>query len=885
MKTDNIRRRFLDFFREFDHRVVPPDTLVPTHDPSLLFTGAGMNQFKDEFYGRGDETLKRAATCQKCLRTGDIENVGKTASHHTFFEMLGNFSFGDYFKEDAIRWAWQFMRDEISIPAEKMVVSIYEEDEEAYDVWRNTVGIADEKIYRFGEGENFWPANVRSQGPSGPCGPCSEIFYDLGEDTGCNRADCDPSCDCDRYVELWNLVFQQYDRQDDGSLEPLPMRNIDTGMGLERMARIMQGVPTNYDIDIFEPIMEQIEEICGLSYETDSDNASLMRRIADHARSIFFCIGDGVIPSNEERGYVVRRLLRRAIRDGVQLGVEGPFLVELLDPVIQAHSDAYPELAESRDHIATVVREEEKSFQKTVKRGSAVLADHIARLKRQKSSVLRGKEIFDLYQTYGFPVEMTESILKDNGISADVQGFLQHLEAHQKRSKNGSTFQKGVFAGGPVSQLQEEHESTEFTGYNTLESEGKIIGIVHQDELVEKIEGGQDAQIVLDRTPAYGESGGQMGDRGIVRTVDGEQNEFVFDSVRREKGFFLHVGRVESGTLAKNDRVLCRVDKKQRRATARNHTATHLLHYALREVLGEHATQSGSAVSADHLRFDFSNPTELNTQELLEVEDIVNDKILTDDPVVSAHMGRSEAQEIGAMALFGEKYGDIVRVISIGNYSRELCGGTHCDRTGEIGLFRITSESSVAGGVRRIEALTGTNTLERLRDRERLLARLADEMNTQEENLLKRTRDLQDQIRQLEKDLQNAREKAVRQMASGGGLIEESEEIAGVRAIFTELDGGHSELRSAADVLRKNNENVACLLASRQNEKVALVAGLSPDLVQKGLDAEEIACTAAGVLGGGGGGRPDLAQAGGSEPDKLPEAFDAVRKLLEKKLS
>ncbi|MBS3763783.1 MAG: alanine--tRNA ligase [Planctomycetes bacterium] len=605
MKTDNIRRRFLDFFREFDHRVVPPDTLVPTHDPSLLFTGAGMNQFKDEFYGRGDETLKRAATCQKCLRTGDIENVGKTASHHTFFEMLGNFSFGDYFKEDAIRWAWQFMRDEISIPAEKMVVSIYEEDEEAYDVWRNTVGIAADKIYRFGEGENFWPANVRSQGPSGPCGPCSEIFYDLGEDTGCNRADCDPSCDCDRYVELWNLVFQQYDRQDDGSLEPLPMRNIDTGMGLERMARIMQGVPTNYDIDIFEPIMEQIEEICGLSYETDSDNASLMRRIADHARSIFFCIGDGVIPSNEERGYVVRRLLRRAIRDGVQLGVEGPFLVELLDPVIQAHSDAYPELAESRDHIATVVREEEKSFQKTVKRGSAVLADHIARLKRQKSSVLRGKEIFDLYQTYGFPVEMTESILKDNGISADVQGFLQHLEAHQKRSKNGSTFQKGVFAGGPVSQLQEEHESTEFTGYNTLESEGKIIGIVHQDELVEKIEGGQDAQIVLDRTPAYGESGGQMGDRGIVRTVDGEQNEFVFDSVRREKGFFLHVGRVESGTLAKNDRVLCRVDKKQRRATARNHTATHLLHYALREVLGEHATQSGSAVSADHLRFDF----------------------------------------------------------------------------------------------------------------------------------------------------------------------------------------------------------------------------------------------------------------------------------------
>jgi len=883
MKTNDIRKRFLEFFRTRGHRIVPPDSLVPRHDPSLLFTGAGMNQFKDEFYGRGDKTLKRAATCQRCLRTGDIEEVGRTASHHTLFEMLGNFSFGDYFKEEAIVWGWEFMLDEMGIPADQMVVSIYEEDEEAYEVWAKVIGLPPQKIYRYGEDENYWPANVRAEGPNGPCGPCSEIFVDKGPKAGCGRPDCEPSCGCDRYVEVWNLVFQQFDRQEDGTLAPLPMRNIDTGMGLERMARVTQDVPTNYDIDVFQPLMARIATICKTPYEGDAPGAALMRRIADHARAVFFCIADGVIPSNEERGYVVRRLLRRAVRDAVQLGVDRPFMSELIEPTLEAYAEPYPELLESREHIATVVDKEEQAFQRTVSRGSALLGEHIASLKRQKASVLRGREVFDLYQTYGFPLEMTESILKEHGMSVDMQGFLREMEAHQKLSKQTAAFQKSVFLEGPVSRLQVDHEPTEFTGYQTLESEGEIVGIIAGDDLVDEAAPGQEVAVVLDRTPAYGEAGGQAGDRGTIVTSPPGGGEFAFQDTRRDRGFFLHVGKVRTGALRVGDRVLCTVDKARRQATARNHSATHLLHYALRRVLGEHATQSGSAVSAERLRFDFSNPTELSAEELRQVEDIVNEKVLADEPIVSTRMSRSEAQEIGAIALFGEKYGDIVRVISIGDFSRELCAGTHCQRTGEIGLVRITSESSVAGGVRRIEAVTGLGALARLRTREDLLKRLCATLSTQEDNLLRRAEELQNQIRSLQKDLQKAREQAMRTMASGG-LLDRAEQIGDVRAVFARLEGDHAALRSAADVLRKNNERMVCLLASEQGKKVALVAGLSTDLVGRGLSAAEIVKTAAERLGGGGGGRADLAQAGGADPSRIEEAFQSARDLLRHRL-
>jgi alanyl-tRNA synthetase len=884
MTVHEIRKKFLEFFREKNHKIIDSDSLVPKDDSSLLFTGAGMNQFKDAFYGRGDGSLKRAATCQKCLRTGDIERVGHTASHHTFFEMLGNFSFGDYFKEETITWAWEFMREKLDVPAEKMVVSIYEDDEEAYEVWRNRVGLPAEKIYRFGEDENFWPANVRTEGPSGPCGPCSEIFYDKGKQSGCGRPECDPSCDCDRYVEVWNLVFQQFDRQDDGSLHPLPTKNIDTGMGLERTARVIQGVETNFDIDSFRPLMDCISRICGKPYSSQNKDAPLMRRIADHARAVVFCMADGVVPSNEEHGYVVRRLIRRAVRDGVQMGVEEPFLTQTIDPIVQTYGSIYPELEESKSHIKTLMEQEEKAFHKTVTRGSAVLSEHIAKLKRQKGSVLRGKEVFDLYQTYGFPVEMTESILKEHGMSTDVQGFLRELENHQSLSKQKSAFEKNVFAEGPIENLQEEYEPTEFTGYKTLESEARIIGIIKDKDLVKTVSAGDEAGVVLDRTPAYGESGGQEGDKGTIETL-GSNSRLNYDDVTQEKGYFIHKCRVETGSVSVGERVVCRVDKDHRLATARNHTATHLLHYALRNVLGEHAQQSGSAVSARRLRFDFSNPTDLSLEEVEEIEDIVNQKILANDPVVATHMSRSEAQEIGATALFGEKYGDIVRVISIGDYSRELCGGTHCERTGDIGLFKITAESSVAGGVRRIEAVTGFNSLQRLRDKERLIRHICDSLNTQENNLIKRVEDQKKKIRDLTNDLQEARKDAVRKMVSGGSLLDDAEEIAGVKVIFKELDGGHPELRSAADALRKNNDNMACVFVSRlADDKVALVAGVSDNLVNRGISAKKLACTAASLLGGGGGGRDDLAQAGGSKPDKIEEALEAARTEIKRAL-
>jgi len=579
------------------------------------------------------------------------------------------------------------------------------------------------------------------------------------------------------------------------------------------------------------------------------------------------------------------RTLRRAVRDGVQLGTEGEFLTELIEPVVAAFGDNYPELKESREHIRTVVGQEEKAFQRTVRRGSAVLSEHIANLKRQKSTLLRGKEVFDLYQTYGFPVEMTESILHEHNMSADVQGFLGELERHQKRSKASSVFDEDVFARGPLSQLQQHHQPTEFTGYRTLESEGEVIGIIAGSELPESAEEGSKVKLVLDRTPAYGESGGQKGDRGVIESLEGDRWRFIFGSVQREKGFFLHNGRVEEGRVRTGQRAVCRVDKQRRRATARAHSATHLLHYALRKVLGEHAGQSGSSVGPDRLRFDFSNPADLSAGQLRAVEDIVNDRVLADLPVSATRMSRSEAQEIGAMALFGEKYDDVVRVISIGDLSMELCGGTHCERSGEIGLFKIISETSVAGGIRRIEALTGLESLSRLREREDLIDRLCDELGTQQENLPSRVEELQKHIRNTEKELEKAREDAVRRMASGGGLMEEAEEVEGIRAVFKELEGGHKALRSAADVLRKNNTMLVCLLAARQEDgKVALVAAASEDLVERGLSASEIAVAAARVLGGGGGGRDDLAQAGGADPSQLPGAFEAARECIRQSL-
>ncbi|MCK4283444.1 MAG: alanine--tRNA ligase, partial [Candidatus Brocadiae bacterium] len=746
--------------------------------------------------------------------------------------------------------------------------------DESFGYWRET-GVPEERILRFGEKDNFWgPA-----GDTGPCGPCSELHYDFGEEVGCGKSDCKPNCECGRFSEIWNLVFTQFNQDESGNRTPLPKPNIDTGMGLERMAAVMQGVESNFEIDIFEPLMAEIADICGQGPSGDPVQTACMRRIADHARAVVFCIADGVIPSNEERGYVVRRLLRRAIRDAHQLGVDEPFMTRLIDPVIEAHSDPYPELAESRSHIETVIGEEEKAFHKTVNRGSQVLVQHIADLKRQRATVLRGTEAFDLYQTYGFPVEMTESILAEAGMRVDMQGFLREMENHQQLSKKGAAFARSVFATGPLTRLQEIHDGTEFTGYSTLEGVGKIIGIIADDELAESVEQGQKVTLVLDRTPAYGEAGGQVGDRGRILPERGRDDEFEFHDVKRERGFFLHIGQVKKGRFEVGQAVACRVDKGNRMAIARNHTATHLLHYALRQVLGEHAAQSGSHVSPERLRFDFSNPTELGQERLREVEDLANSKILQDDPVASTRMSLSEARQSGATALFGETYGDVVRVLTIGDYSRELCGGTHCERTGQIGLLRITRESSVAGGVRRIEAVTGLGVLERLRHREEQIGELCDTLNTQDQDLLRRAAELLDEMRLLQKQLQSEKHRAARQIASGG-LLEGAEQIGDVRLVLATMEGGHAELRSAADVLRNSNERLACLLASTDGGKVALVVGVSQDLVERGLSAQDIAKEAAVVVGGSGGGRDDLAQAGGSDTSRLDDAFEKARQIV-----
>jgi alanyl-tRNA synthetase len=883
MKTDEIRARFIEFFQSKGHRHLPSDTLVPTDDPSVLFTGAGMNQFKHEFYGRSSRGLKRAVTCQKCLRTGDIENVGRTAGHHTFFEMLGNFSFGDYFKRESIQWAWEFMLETLGVPGQHLVVTIYRDDEEAFEIWRESVGLNEDIIYRYDEDENFWPANARTQGPDGPCGPCSEIHYDYGRDRGCGRPDCGPSCSCGRFVEVWNLVFQQYDRRPDATLAPLPMRNIDTGMGLERMARVLQGVPTNFDIDLFAPLMKRIGEIAGKPYGPDVAYAPYMRRIADHARAVSFCITDGVVPSNEERGYVVRRLLRRAVRDGVQLGITEPFMAGLVVEIVEGWQTVYPELAQARKHVETVIGREEATFQQTVQRGSNRLDQLIADLKRGRQMVLRGEEAFDLYQTYGFPVEMTQSILAEQGLSVDMQGFVEAMQRHIDVSRTGARFSGQVFDQGPVAQLKERVHPTEFTGYQTLESQSRVVGVVVDGQLVDSISGGQEGVLILERTPAYAEAGGQVGDAGLVRALEGEGKKpsflFEFTDTTREGGFHLHHGKADTGSVSVGDEVDVRVDEERRRATMRNHTATHLLHFALKEVLGEHANQAGSWVGPDRLRFDFTHPSGLTDADVRSIEDIVNRRILDNEAVWATQMSLDEARRAGAMALFGEKYGDVVRVLSVGSFSKELCGGTHCRSTGEVGAFRIVSESSVAGGVRRIEAVTGSAVIERLREKEDLLGAAAARLNTPEANLLRRIDEVVAEAKSLQKALKKERRAAVQRMA-GETLSDAAEEIGGVSVVVQQLDGDMGALRSAADSLKRGRDDVAVLLASVQGKKVALVCSLAPGVVKRGLNAGDIVGQVAAVVGGGGGGRADMAQAGGRDVDKVDAALEKAREIF-----
>jgi len=930
MNGSEVRRRFLRFFEERGHRVMRSDSLVPpAEDKSLLFTGAGMNQFKNEFMGRGQPGLARAATSQKCFRTGDVDNVGRTAFHHTFFEMLGNFSFGDYFKREAILWAWEFVTQEMKLPPERLRVSVYEEDDEAYDIWHKEVGLDPKIIYRYGQHDNFWPADCPRNGPNGLCGPCSEIFYDYGPEVGCRKPDCQPSCSCGRFCEVWNLVFQQFDRKDGGALDPLPTRNIDTGMGLERMAAVMQGVRSNFDIDLFVPIIQAIERETETAYAPvrETREGVAFRRIADHVRAAAFCIGDGVLPGNTGRDYVLRKLIRRAVLDGGRLGKKAPFLYRLVPVVARVMEDQYPDLAERRENIARLIRIEEERFHQTLDLGQAILQELIEKLRAADEKKLPGGEAFRLFDTYGLPLDVTQSLLEDEGMTTDADEFESEMGRQRERARKGTKISADIFGAGPIAELQERGAGTVFEGYENDESVGMVLGIVALvDEnsaewasnlfpvrignkvlfmwkRLDEIEQGAEAALVLDRTSFYGESGGEVGDTGIL---EGNAARFeVSDSQRaayrnlnvghlvgnrieeevieqRAEGMVLHIGKVIAGRIRLGDKLTTRPDVARRAAIRRNHTATHLMHHALREVLGRHAEQAGSLVAPDRLRFDFHHMQAVTEQELRLVEDKVNEKILANTPVGSRIMPIAQAKAEGAMALFGEKYGDEVRLLDIGGYSKELCGGLHCHATGDIGLFRIVSESSVAAGIRRIEAATGLEALRLVRAKEDLLDRLSEALGAPEARLFERAEQLSQQIRDLRKDLQKAKQSSGR---GADDYLKAAKEIGGAKLVAAKVEGATADdLRALVDQLRRLAPSHALALGSVSDERVNIIVAISKDLVARGLHAGKIAGEAAKLVGGGGGGKPDMAQAGGKDPSGLDKAIETAARLIAEKL-
>ena len=881
MRTDEVRRAYIEFYVQRGHRHLASDSLVPpAEDKSLLFTGAGMNQFKAEFTGRGEPGFTRAVTSQKCFRTGDLDNVGRTAYHHTFFEMLGNFSFGDYFKLEAIVWAWEFLTGPMGLSKDRLRVSVHDSDDEAFALWRDEVGVREDWICRYDDHENFWPADCPKEGPNGLCGPCSEIFFDWGEGEGCGRPDCDPACDCHRFCEIWNLVFQQYDRQGVDILETLPTQNIDTGMGLERMAAVMQGKTTNYDIDIFQPILAEIERATGRSYAAERDGGlgARFRRIADHVRAATFCIGDGILPGRTGRGYVLRKVIRRAVRDAIALGREEPLLY-LLTPVIAEVMPTYPEVRTRRENISRILKTEEERFHATLKRGASILDELVARLRESGGDTLEGHEAFRLFDTYGFSAEDAESMLDEAGVRIDMEGFQSALEEQRERSRAGSTIAADIFGGGPLADLKARHGETRFLGYEQSETEAVVLALLKGDELVDRAEEGDEAGVVLDRTTFYGESGGEVGDLGEL--TSGEAGFEVTDTLRVE-GMFVHVGQVTRGGLRTGAAVLCRPDGARQGDIRRNHTATHLLHKALRSVLGEHAEQSGSLVGPDRLRFDFTHLDAPSPEELRRVEDIVNETILRNMAVGFETTSIEQAQARGAMALFGEKYGEEVRVVSVGDFSHELCGGLHCSATGDIGLFTIVSEGSVAAGVRRIEAVTGHSALRRVREREEAVRSLSRLLKVPEEKVVEAVEQTQEQTRSLRKELRAAQQ---RDAVSAADLADGGRRIGGTLLVAANLgETPPDQARALVDGLRQREASVAAALAGVAKGKPYVLVGLTRDLNERGLKAGDVVRVAGQAMGGGGGGRPDMAQAGGKDPAKLDDALAAAVKALEEGL-
>ena len=863
LSTADLRNKFIDYFKSHGHQAVASSSLVPADDPTLLFTNAGMNQFKDCFLGAEKRSYTRAVSSQRCVRAGgkhnDLENVGYTARHHTFFEMLGNFSFGDYFKKEAIEFAWNFLTKEIGLPKEKLLVTVYSEDDEAFDIWENHIGVPKEKIIRISTSDNFW-----SMGDTGPCGPCSEIFYDHGAHIWGGPPGT-PEEDGDRFIEIWNLVFMQFNKQADGTMEPLPKPSIDTGMGLERISAILQNVHSNYEIDLFQNLIKSAASIVG---SDDLENKSL-RVIADHIRSCSFLICDGVMPSNEGRGYVLRRIIRRAVRHGYQLGANDIFFYKLVASLAKEMGEAYPELVDQLPVIEKVLRVEEEQFSKTLARGMAILNDTLETL---EGDTVPGDVVFKLYDTYGFPTDLTNDVAREHDLKIDEEGFEAAMQAQRARAQQASNF-----GADYNSKLAIDH-TTSFTGYTDVEGQANVVELIADNAFVDTLEDGQEGVVVLDSTPFYAESGGQAGDKGILRVANGE---FVVTDTQKMGNAFAHKGVVK-GKVTKGDTATAAIDLVNREAIKKNHSATHLLHAALREILGEHVTQKGSLVEAPRMRFDFSHFEAVTAQQLVEIERRVNQEIRANHTLATELMDLDEAKASGAMALFGEKYDEKVRVVTMGPFSVELCGGTHVTRTGDIGLFKITSEAGIASGVRRIEAVTGEHALEVVQTQQATLSSLSALLKTDSQNVVDRVVSLQNQTKELEKALNSAKQKLASQQ--GADMLSNAVEINGVKVLVANLEGVEAKsLRSMMDDIKNRIGEGIVVLGVANKSKVNLIAGVTKNLINK-VKAGELVNFVASQVGGKGGGRPDMAQAGGDNPENLQQALDSVNAWLQDKL-
>ncbi len=882
MNSNELRKKFLDFFEQRGHKIFPGISLVPA-DHSILFTTAGMVQFKNNFLGKSMDSCSRTASSQRCFRTSDVDSVGRTARHLTFFEMLGNFSFGDYFKKEAIQWGWEFLTKEAGLPESKLYASVYKDDEEAFELWKKI--LPEKRIVKLGKADNFW-----EMGETGPCGPCSEIYMDMGKELGCGKKNCSPGCECDRWNEVWNLVFTQYDKDIKGNLLPLPQKNIDTGMGLERLTAVVNGLKSNFDTDLLKPIIDFMRHKTGIAYGTNKKKDVAFRIIADHSRAIAFLIADGVIPSNEGRGYVLRRIIRRAVRQASLLEAEIPFIYNLTEKVIQIMKEPYPELEKYRSHIVTVTKSEEEHFKQTLDSGIRRLNEMMA---SKKNKVIPGKDVFMLYDTYGFPAELTKEMAYEKKFTIDEKEFEKEMQKQRKRAK-ASWKGSGEADTELYGKILRESGATLFEGYDSVESDSKVLFLIKKktakdktisSSLTDSAEKGEEIEIVLDRTPFYGESGGQSGDKGKIISSTGLEI-IISDTASPVEGLIVHAGKIVNGKINKADKVKALIDCKNRNNIKRNHTATHLLQAVLRRTLGLHVQQSGSLVAPDRLRFDFTHSKPLTIDEIEKIQELVNDTILSNIPVCSSETTLSKARNMGAMALFGEKYSEMVRAVKIANkaeedhFSLELCGGTHCEQTGEIGLFKIISESGVAAGIRRIEALTGRGAYELvIKEYGRIINNTSDLLKAQVHEIPDKLGILIRNNKEMSKKLQDMENTSIKSGAEG--LLDDVRIIDGVKVVARVIDGANMKsLRLFGDSIRDKIKSGIIVLGTVSNDKPALLGMVTQDLVKKGYNAGRIVKKLAALIEGSGGGRPDLAQAGGRNAKKLAAAISEAEKVI-----